>query len=516
LNDSPVNRRHFLQVAGVTAGVSLLSCSTALPTIGPLNKRINVLFIMDDQHRGDCLGADGATWLKTPNLDRLAAEGARFPKAYTSLPSCLPARATLLTGKSPWAHGMLGYTAIPQKYENEKPRMFTNDGYRTHAVGKMHFGDHKHGYQSIVLEEAWRRVTGEKFRCDYRKWFEKNYPDKDVDATGLGYTDHRGRRFWPYDEATHPTTWTADRAIDFLETSQDDKPWFLKVSFKRPHPPFDPPRRWMQYYQQVEIPMPKVGKWAQAWHGNVKGSLEKSPSATRGIFPNNEIRDSRIAYYASISHVDEQIGRLIAALKKKGELENTLVLFTTDHGDMMGDNNLWRKCYAYEPSARIPMIIRWPNSMKLKAKRGQVIDNLVELRDVLPTFLDTAGIDKPPAMDGASMLDLIRRKTVQWRKVLDLEHSQIYWKGNAWIALTDGRYKYIYFTTSGRQQLFDLDNDPYELNDLSADPQHTDLLIEWRKRMVQHVSIRGAHWVRDGDLVVQKKSILRGTHFPKA
>jgi arylsulfatase len=497
--------------------MGLLSGVSRLAQAGTSKRRVNVLFLMDDQHRGDCLGAAGASWLKTPHLDKLAGQGALFVKAYSSLPSCLPARTSLLTGQSPWQHGMLGYKPIPPRFPKEMPRLFSEAGYRTHAVGKMHFGDHDHGYQSLVLEEAWRGAPkqGKRIKLDYRKWFDTQYPDKDVDATGLGYTDHRGGRPFPYEDSLHPTNWTADQGIEFLHQYHGDKPWLLKVSFKRPHPPFDPPKRWLDHYDDVAFPMPKVGAWAERKFGSEQDSLEKNPNATRGCFPDAEIRASRQAYYACISHVDEQVGQVLQALKERGELENTLILFTCDHGDMMGDNQLWRKCYAYEGSARIPMIVRWPESLGLSARRGQVLRYLVELRDVLPTFLDAAGMAQPDTMDGMSMLDPIRGRTHKWRKVLDLEHAQIYWQGNSWIALTDARYKYIYFTLTGEQQLFDLDRDPHELENLADVDTHAALVGQWRKRMVEHVSIRGDAWVRDGDLRIQTKAMYYSPNFPK-
>ena len=237
-----MNRRDLIKAMGSTAGAALLYGHRGSAIAATPRDRVNILFLMDDQHRGDCLGAAGPAWLKTPHLDSLAHEGALFVKTYTSTPSCLPARAALLTGKSPWRHGMLGYKVIPPRYEHEKPRMFTEAGYRTHAVGKMHFQDHDHGYQPIVLEEAWR-LRSESFKCDYRRWFEAHHPDKDVDATGLSYTDHRGGRPFPYDDALHPTNWTAEQGIKFLQTYHGERPWLLNISFKRPHPPFDPPKR---------------------------------------------------------------------------------------------------------------------------------------------------------------------------------------------------------------------------------------------------------------------------------
>ncbi len=513
-----MRRRDFLKTTGVFGAYGLTSVFNAHATANPASKRrINILFLMDDQHRGDCIGAAGADWVDTPNLDRLASEGALFSKAYSSLPSCLPARTSLLTGKSPWAHGVLCYAPMAPEYVSEKPSIFTKAGYRTHSVGKTHFGAPKHGYETVIREEAWRGVTKEKFECDYRKWFKENHPDKQVDTTGLHYTDHRARAFI-YDDDLHPTNWTAQRGIDFLESYDEERPWFLKVSFKRPHPPFDPPKRLLEKYNAMDFPMPKVGAWAEKAFGKFTGRLEEMNNAPRGNFPKEDIHQSRAAYYAAITHVDEQVGRVIEALKKRGELENTLILFTADHGDMMGDNHLWRKTYAYEGSARVPMIVRWPESLGsvADAKRGQVIDRLVELRDVLPTFLDAADIPKHPDMDGMSMLGLVRGKTDTWRTVLDLEHGTCYWKENAWVALTDGRYKYIYFTLTGQKQLFDVEKDPGELHDLAPQPAHAELLSAWRKRMTEHLSVRGEPWVHNGDLAVQRRSIKYGPNHGKS
>jgi len=489
----------------------MLSCS--LPK--EQGAHMNILFIMTDQHRGDGIGAAGADWLETPHLDALAREGVLFSNAYTSVPSCLPARAAILTGKSPWAHGMLGYYPIPERYPYELPRMFTDAGYRTHAVGKNHFNPirNTHGYETVLLEEGWHSVIESEGKCDYQLWFEKIAPEKDMNATGLHYTDHRGGRAFLYADSLHPTHWTAQRAIDFLESYDEERPWLLKVSFQRPHPPFDPPQRWYDYYSEVDVPMPVVGSWAEEKYGDMLGSLEINTNATLGNFPEEEIRESRLSYYAAISFVDEQIGRVIEALQRRGELENTLIIFTADHGDMMGDHYSWRKCKPYQGSVNIPMIMRWPKRLSIKAERGQIREELVELRDVLPTFLDAASLQKPEALDGASMLDVLRDKA--WRTQLDLEHARIYEPDNAWTCLTDGSYKYIYFTLTGEQQLFDLSNDPHELIDLARDPAQLELVSEWRERMIEHLSIRGERWVKDGDLTIQQESQKYSPNDPR-
>jgi len=227
-----------------------------------------------------------------------------------------------------------------------------------------------------------------------------------------------------------------------------------------------------------------------------------------------QAKKSRRAYYASITFIDEQIGRILAALKKSGMDENTLIIMFSDHGDMLGDHHLWRKTYAYEGSAKIPMLLRWPKSMGIDRQRGKTLPQPTELRDVLPTFLDAAGVPIPNHLDGKSMLELVRGNTKDWRPFIDLEHSMCYNKEH-WNALTDGRFKYIYYAYDGREELFDLTNDPKELHNLSPDPASKNTLLLWRQRMVEHLSERGEPFVSGGKLAIRKKRFLYSPHFPK-
>ena len=213
--------------------------------------------------------------------------------------------------------------------------------------------------------------------------------------------------------------------------------------------------------------------------------------------------------------MDEQIGNVLSSLERKGELENTLIVISSDFGDMMGDHHLWRLSYPYEGSAGVPMIIRWPESLGIRASRGQVIKDLVELRDILPTFLDIAGVAIPSEMDGMSMIPLIEGKKKGWRKVLDMEHGECYWKENSWTGLTDQRYKYIYYSVTGEEQLFDLIQDSGEENNLASLSQYKNILERWRQKMVDHLSERGEEWVKDGKLVIREENIVFSPNYPK-
>ena len=500
---------------------------------GRAGRRPNILLLMCDQFRGDCVGAGGNAAIRTPNLDRLAAEGALFSRAYSSLPSCTPARATLLTGWGAWRHGMLGYGRVARTYAREMPQLLRQAGYYGMGIGKMHWFPQRslRGFHATRVDESGRAETP-GFVSDYRQWFARTADDLDPDATGVGWNDYAAR---PYalDEKLHPTRWTAETALDFLNSygkaparadqstpstnsgqagSEQAKPFFLKVSFARPHSPYDPPQRFFDMYANAEIPPAVIGDWAE--RNAMRGEKLRSDTP-RGDLGAEQVRKSRQGYYGAISFIDEQIGRLFDALTQRGLWDNTLVLFTSDHGDMQGDHHLWRKTFAYEGSARIPMLIRWPEHL-LRAPRRQVLSQPVELRDVLPTFLDAAGATFDEAdFDGRSMLDLIRGKTDRWREVIDLEHSTCYWDANQWCALTDGHVKYIYGSVDGDEQLFDLDADGGETTDLAPLPAHAATLAAWRQRLVAHLAERGEQWGKDGKLTRRPPRMLYGPNYPE-
>jgi arylsulfatase len=468
----------------------------------------HIVFLMADQFRGDCLGADGNHAILTPNLDRLAAEGARFSAAYSTCPSCTPARAAILTGLGPWRHGQLGYGKIAERYAHEMPRMLRDAGYYAVGIGKMHYEPRRntHGFCKTILDDV--REPG--FLSDYEQWFAANAPGQTLNATGIGANDHRA---WPYvlPERLHPTRWTADEAIRLIEQYDNRTPLFLKVSFVRPHSPYDPPPRWWDRYAGVKLPPAAIGDWAEC-HAQ-RGQPHRDDLWQGDLGPEAPIT-ARRGYYANVTFLDEQIGRILAALTKRGMLENSLILFTADHGDMLGDHHLWRKTYAYEPSARIPMLIRWPGGL-LSGRRGQAIDAPVELRDLLPTFLDAAGVAFDPKwFDGRSLLPLLRGQRDGWRRWIDLEHAAHYAPGTSWTGLTDGRVKYIFYANDGREQLFDLAADPHETHNLAGVPAQRPLLETWRQRMVDHLAERGAPFVVGGKLAVHKQNVLYSPNYP--
>lgn len=526
------SRRKFLRnvalASGAMVGANRSGAADARATLGERTPgyavntvrrdRPNILLLMADQFRVDCLGAYGNRVIRTPNLDRIAEQGIRFTSAFTSMPTCTPARTALLTGLGPWRHGMLGFARMATNpYSIEKPRAMARAGYYTTSIGKNHYYPirNPHGYHQLICDEHcsyWFHTRGVESeasweeRCDYEAWFWSQSPDKDPHATGLSWNDHRGIPF-AYPEEMHATRWTAETAISFLKSYDKQQPFFLKVSFIRPHSPYDAPQRFFKMYEDAALPEAQVGSWASRYEPR----SDPGNDLWHGKLPSAEIHRSRQGYYGSVSFVDEQVGRILDVLEGRHLLDETLVIFLSDHGDMLGDQNLWRKSYGYQQSAHIPLLMRLPSSMN--EKKAQVIDNPVELRDVLPTLLDAAGAPIPTTIEGKSLLQLARSEG-GWREYIDLEHDICYGPENHWNGLTDGKWKYIYHARDGEEQLFDLRQDAHELNDLAGRAEYSQELRLWRSRLVAHLQERGPAWVRGGNLIPRPEGMLLSPNFP--
>lgn len=476
-------------------------------------KKPHVILIMTDQHRGDALGCMGNQAVISPNIDKLAGEGTLFVCGYSSSPSSTPARAGLLTGMSPWKHGMLGYGRMAEKYRYEMPQMLRNLGYYALGIGKMHWFPQKalHGFHATWIDESGRKETKD-FISDYHEWFQLQAPGEDPDLTGIGWNDHAAGAY-RLDEKLHPTTWTGQTACTLIHNYNNKKPLFLKISFARPHSPYDPPERYLDMYEGKNIPKPIAGDWCTEYAGCLD-PLKAAADAPFGNFGDEYAVNSRRHYYANITFIDDQIGQIVAALKDRGMYDNSIICFTSDHGDMLGDHYHWRKTYPYEGSAHIPFVVKWPANLVKTVSNGTKVEEPVELRDFLPTFIELAGGAVPPDMDGSSLLKLVQGKAEEWRKYIDMEHATCYSPDNYWCALTDGKMKYIWRFQTGKEQLFDLKKDPRELVNCAGKPDYIELQKELRELMAGHLTERGESFVKDGKLVVRNSTLLYSPNFP--
>ena len=468
-------------------------------------ERPNVILIMTDQHRADCLGVNAHPLVSTPHLDSLAADGTNFSCAYTACPSCVPARAVLMTGQTPWHTGVLGMgqgqRGMRSDYSHTMPGELAAAGYHTQLVGKMHFRPPRalNGFHHTILDE---HPEGGDFKSDYQEWFEEHAPAGVRMREHLRDWNSMDARPFSLPEWLHPTNWTVRESIRFLERRDPGKPFFLVVSLIRPHSPYDPPQHFWDMYADRDIPAPVVGDWA---HVHDVPDEARDITAWRGKRTPDEERRARIGYYGSVSHIDNQVGNLLTQLKAKGLYHNSLIMFTSDHGDMLGDHNLWRKTYAYEASARIPLIVKLPSGMG--APRGSTCDRPAELRDLMPTALDVAGVDIPSTVDGISLRTACRGESAL-RDYIHGEHCTCYGTVQENQFVTDGKRKYIWFPRTGSEQFFDLEQDPDELHDLAQDAERAGDVDVWRQRLVMELAARDCGLVRDGRLVTQTEPIV--------
>jgi len=467
-------------------------------------KKPNVLFIMTDQQRWDTLGSIGGGVIETPNLDWLAAEGTRFTNAYTPCPSCIPARASLLTGMNPWNTGILGMgpgqPPMGTGFAHTMPGELAQAGYHAQAVGITSFHPRHalNGFHHIVLDDE-SDMAAKDWDSGYKQWFNANKTgDYGPADHGIRYSSWMSR---PYHapEYLHPTNWTVNESIRCLNQRDPSKPFFLKTSFVRPHSPYDPPAYYFDmYWRDKQLPKPSVGDWAKMHDVPADAA---HPEAWRGVRSDEEIRRARAGYYGCITHVDHQIGRLLYHMSRNGLLDETLVIFTSDHGDMLGDHNLWRKTYAYEGSAHIPLLVRLPKSMR--SGKRDVVEEPVQLQDIMPTVLDVLGLDIPNTVDGASLYGLIRGDRTGWREFVHGEHSPCYSMEQEMQYLTDGRHKYIWFPRLGTEQLFNLQDDPGECHDLSDRADCQEELLKWRLRLIDLLEPRNCGLTDGRELLCQ-------------
>lgn len=470
----------------------------------------NVLLIMVDQMRGDCLSIRDHPVVDTPNLDQLARDGVLFDNAYSATPSCVPARASVLTGMSQRSTGRVGYRdKVPWNYEHTLPGEFAKAGYHTQCVGKMHVYPTRSlcGFHNVVLHDGYMHYarfkhdtkTTESFDYvdDYLNWLkEKAGVERDLIDLGLDCNASTVARPWHLAEELHPTNWVTTKSIDFLRRRDPTKPFFLKMSFVRPHPPFDPPKDFYDMYINEDLPEPSVGDWAE------KEDAEKSglnPVTDKGIVPKKRLKRAQAAYYALITHIDHQIGRFLNAMQEYGVYNDTIILFVSDHGELMGDHNLFRKTLAYEGSANVPFILSDPGN-HLELDKNRFVHEVVELRDIMPTLLDAAGVKIPDTVEGKSVLPLAVGKNgnPKWREYIHGEHE---YGDSSYHYMTNGKQKYIWYSQSGKEQFFDLTKDPKETVNLAAGDEFQENVRFWREKLIKELNGREEGYT-DGEKLI--------------
>ena len=450
-----------------------------------MNERPNIVLIVTDEMRGDCMGVAGHPDVKTPYLDSLADMGVYYPNAYSPCPSCVPARAVLHTGLSPRHTGRVGYQdCVEWNYGCTMAGELTRQGYQTHCVGKMHVYPARNsmGFSSVELHDGYLhygRFPGvdyhenQQISDDYFYWL-KNEKGIACDVTDSGVECNSWvARPWPYEEALHPTNWVASRSIDFLRRRDPRKPFFLMVSFVRPHAPYDAPQCYFDMYRDRALRAPARGDWdREDWLQR----YGRRYNAATGPSDPELIRQQQIGYYACTTHMDHQIGRIWMSLVEHGLRDNTVILFTSDHGEMLSDHCWCHKSLPYQGSVRVPMLVAGPE--KYIGPAGRTDLSLVGLQDVMPTVLKLADAPVPAHLDGENALEGTKRTWLHGEHVFRFED-----RSNQFIVTkTD---KYVWFSQTGEEQYFDLENDPQETQNAIEDPAHQARIAQLRRYLIE-------------------------------
>lgn len=360
----------------------------------------NILLIMTDEQRGDALGGLPGSVVDTPYLTQLRTQGIYFTNAYSACPVCVPARRTLMSGKTPAHHGVMMNYSTPLEGDT-LPGLLQKAGYQTHLSGKLHLFPERrrYGFESADWADGCYSASPDN---DYNRFLEENglYYEAGL-GHGMSYNGYAAR---PYhlDERYHFTTWCTDMALRFFDRRDPTAPFFLNVSYHQPHAPCTPPAYYFRKYMEAELPEPPMGDWEQDFPNAQNGLPVNAWRVDPGT---RSMREYRAGYYGCVEQIDHQIGRILYKMPV-----NTIVIFLSDHGEMLGDHGWIRKRSAYEGSARIPLMIRMPDAYarRLGVTQGTVVDAPVELMDVLPTIMDLLGLPIPDGTDGISLLPAMR------------------------------------------------------------------------------------------------------------
>jgi arylsulfatase A-like enzyme len=488
-----LTRRGFLQTAGAAAA-------------GPAQaaRRPNVLWIMADQFRWDCLGANHNRLIRTPHLDRLAARSANFTNAFVQAPVCVPSRISYFTGRYPHSHrNRVNYTPCDTR-EVFLHRMLKDAGYQTGAVGKLHFhpptADHAHatGFDRVWLDDG---VGARDPYSDYVKWRNAHDPQARFPYHATVKNPPPGRN--PFraviDYEYTQTHWVGLKTRELLrEFAPSEKPFFLFSSFFKPHAPFTVPAPFDAMYDDVEIPLPRLV--GPDYIGKLPLPLQRLILRGTPVYdtPRERLQWIYRSYYGSVSMVDREVGSILDELDRSGAAANTIVIFCTDHGDQLLEHGLQGKNVFFESSVRTPFLVSFPG----RARSGRY-EELVESVDVAPTVLEWCGLPVPDRVQGRSLAPLLGGGGYRPRDRVFAENiiPEVITSGQLQFEFVPGRgigdirhpdakmvrtsrWKLNFYPGHGGE-LYDLANDPGEWENLYSDPAHRATASELKESLLE-------------------------------
>lgn len=477
----------------------------------PTRNTPNIVLISTDQHRHDALGCAGNEEILTPEIDRLAEQGTMFERCYATSPMCAPSRASLMTGQHAHQHGLWANGVQLPTHQRLLSRALADTGYDCGLVGKFHLGPAADGRTEERLNDGFRVFewahdpTHTSPQNAFQQWLANHHPEvfEQYQATvphgrfdSEAGNQARGSLFLDtVPPEAHYSTWVGERAEAFIRHDRGDQPFFLVANFFDPHHPFGAPAEYRDLYDAATLstPVGNVGELADKPNPQVDYSRTSYAGTAPGFqdYTPEEIQELKASYYAMVSLVDAQVGRILQALDEEGLAEDTLVVFTSDHGEMLGDHAMMLKGPPlYDCVVRVPLILRWPGQLPANARMSE----LVQHPDLTCALLEATGTTAAlPAAQGKDLISLARSETSTWRDYVLVSYRDANFPQDPPIhttALRRGNDKLVLWhgsPSTDREQegeLYDLSSDPDELCNLWNSPEHQGLRLELTELLV--------------------------------
>ncbi len=442
----------------------------------------NVLFIISDDLTATAIGAYGNPVVKTPSIDKLATESVVFKRAYTQYPVCGPSRASFMFGYYPNATETYGYVSGREQVGTERPSMaelFKNNGYYTARVSKIYHmgvpGDIEKGSDGQDDPASWSEKfnsQGPEWKAEGKAELVQNNPDGSIERKGgnvMTIVKASG------DDLAHSDGKTAEKASELIRKHKNE-PFLLAVGFVRPHVPFVAPESYFDPYPFAKIQTPEQVE--DDWDDIPEPGINYVTSINAEM--NHEQKQKAIAaYYASVSYMDAQVGKVLKTLEEEGLSDNTIVVFTSDHGFHLDEHEFWMKVSLHEESVKVPMMIKVPG------KKPAITNSFTELLDLYPTLADLAGLDYPEAIQGKSLLPILENPTTEIR---DFAFS-VSQGGKSFLIRTD-EYAFIQYdeNAGSGMELYDMQKDPNQFTNLANEPSHQSKVLEMQSMLINKLA----------------------------
>jgi arylsulfatase A-like enzyme len=471
------------------------------------DSRPNIIFIITDQQRYDTIRALGYDYMDTPNLDRLFSEGVTFTDCHVTAASCAPARASLFKGYYPHTTGILKNA---DRWRRSWIELLNDSGYHCTNVGKMHtwpFETELGFDERYVVENKDRYLEGRYYFDEWDKALRFRgliKQQRELYRQRADYRDRLGAFEWELPEDTHPDNFVGDMATWWIDSYPKTQPLFLQIGFPGPHPPYDPVPRYAEPYLKKNLPLLEV----------TQHELDNQPPAFKELREHNHQIDhdsvvlelnptheqrhlQRACYLANVTMIDEKVGQILQALERNGYLDNSIIIFTSDHGDCLTDHGHSQKWTMYDLITRIPLTVWAPG--RFSARK---VDSLCQQMDLGPTILELAGIEVPSTLEAISLLDALEGADWNGRNFVFAEQIKdgILTGCEFMTMVRNKAWKLVHFLDEPYGQLFDMLHDPNEVNNLWSDPNAASMkqellgvLREWRIRS----GIETANWSQD-------------------